>query len=262
VKPPLTPTAKEGKDIIMKIVVIGGNGQVGSRLVPELEAAGHEVVSASRSTGVDAVTGEGLDAALTGAQVVVDVLGAPTWDQEELLRFFRDSARTLVAAEARAGVGHHVVLSIVGMDRTDRPGPYISAKLAQEDEVRKGGVPYTIARATQFFEFLAFIGEAAGYRLPPAPMQPIAVDDVAALLAEIAVGPPADGIVDLAGPERGIMDELVRRVSGHEVTTDPEADYFGTPWSDDLLVPIPGDGDVRLGATTLEQWLAAAHDRA
>jgi uncharacterized protein YbjT (DUF2867 family) len=244
----------------MKIAVIGGNGQVGTHLVPRLEAAGHEVVVGSRSTGVDAVTGEGLDAALAGAQVVVDVLGAPTWDEEELMRFFRDSARNLVAAEERAGVGHHIVLSIVGIDRTDAPGFYIRAKLAQEDEVRKGNVPYTIARATQFFEFLGMIGEASGYRLPPAPMQPIAVDDVAALLADVAVEPPVNGIVDLAGPDRANMDDLVRRVTGHEVVTDPEAAYFGTPWSEDLLVPI---GDARIGATSLEAWLAAAsgHDR-
>jgi uncharacterized protein YbjT (DUF2867 family) len=255
---PLSPTAKEGKDIIMKIVVIGGNGQVGSQLVPRLEAGGHEVVSASRSSGVDAVTGAGLDVALAGAQVVVDVLGAPTWDEEELLRFFRDSSRNLVAAEERAGVGHHVALSIVGMDRAVAPGGYWRAKLAQEQEVRDGNVPYTIARATQFFEFLAFIGESSGYRLPPAPMQPIAVADVAALLAEIAVAPPVDGTVDLAGPDRATMDDLVRRVTGHEVVTDPDAGYFDTPWSEDMLVPI---GDARLGTTTLDAWLAAGDDR-
>jgi uncharacterized protein YbjT (DUF2867 family) len=241
----------------MKIVVIGGNGQVGTQLVPRLEAAGHEVLVASRSTGVDAVTGEGLDAALAGAQVVIDVLGSPTWEDDAILRFFRDSSRHLVAAEERAGVGHHVALSIVGMDRAEKPGGYLRAKLAQEEAVRAGNVPYTIARATQFFEFLAFIGEASGYRLPPAPMQPIAVDDVAALLAEIAVAPPVNGIVDLAGPDRANMDDLVRRVTDQEVVTDPEADYFGTPWSEDGLVPI---GDARIGATRFEDWLAA-HDR-
>jgi uncharacterized protein YbjT (DUF2867 family) len=243
----------------MKIVVIGGNGQVGSQLVPQLEAAGHEVVSASRASGVDAVTGDGLDAALGGAQVVVDVLGSPTWEEDALLRFFRDSSRNLVTAERRAGVGHHVALSIVGMDRTDRPGPYLRAKLAQEQEIRDGDVPYTIARATQFFEFLAFIGEGHGWRLPPAPMQPIAVADVAALLAEIVEQPPVDGIIDLAGPDRGTMDDLVRRVTGHEVVTDPEADYFGTPWSEDLLVPT--GGDARIGATTLEARLRAGDHR-
>jgi uncharacterized protein YbjT (DUF2867 family) len=238
----------------MKIVVIGGNGQVGTELVPRLEAAGHEVSVASRSTGVDAVTGEGLDAALAGAQVVVDVLGSPTWEDDAILRFFRDSSRNLIAAEERAGVGHHVALSIVGMDRAEKPGGYLRAKLAQEEVVRAGNVPYTIARATQFFEFLALIGELSAYRLPPAPMQPIAVDDVAALLAEIAVAPPVDGIVDLAGPDRAPMDELVRRATGHEVVTDREADYFGTPWSEDGLVPI---GDARIGATRFEDWLAA-----
>jgi uncharacterized protein YbjT (DUF2867 family) len=243
----------------MKIVVIGGNGQVGSQLVPRLEAAGHEVSVASRATGVDAVTGEGLDAALAGARVVVDVTGSPTWEDDAILRFFRDSSQHLIAAEERAGVGHHVVLSIVGMDRAEKPGGYLRAKLAQEEVVRNGTVPYTIARATQFFEFLAFIGEASGYRLPPAPMQPIAVDDVATLLAEIAVEPPANGIVDLAGPDQGNMDDLVRRVSGHEVVTDPETDYFGTPWSEDGLVPV-GDVPARIGATTLEAWLGA-HDR-
>lgn len=247
----------------MKIVVIGGNGQVGSQLVPLLQDTAHEVVVASRSNGVDAVTGEGLDAALTGAQVVVDVLGSPTWEDDAILRFFRDSSQHLIAAGERAGVSHHVALSIVGMDRATAPGGYLRAKLAQEEVVRNGNVPYTIARATQFFEFLAFIGEASDYRLPPAPMQPIAVADVATLLAEIAVGEPANGIVDLAGPDRANMDELVRRVTGHEVVTDPEVAYFGTPWSQDGLVPV-GDHDTRIGATTFERWLAssAAHDRA
>jgi uncharacterized protein YbjT (DUF2867 family) len=246
----------------MKIVVIGGTGQVGSRLVARLGEAGHEAVAASPSTGVDTLTGEGLDAALAGAQVVVDVTGSPTWEDDAILRFFRDGSRNLLAAEARAGVGHHVALSIVGMDRTDAPAGYFRAKLAQEDVIRDGGISYTIARATQFFEFLAQIAEISGYVLPPAPMQPIAVDDVAALLAEIAVAAPANGIVELAGPERGTLDALARRVLGdaHDVVTDPDATYAGTPWTDDLLVP--GDG-ARIAPTTLEQWLhEAAHDRA
>lgn len=242
----------------MKIVVIGGTGQVGAPLVAKLTAAGHEAVAASRSTGVDARTGEGLDAALEGAQVVVDVTSTDNWDDDALRAFFVETTQSLLAAEARAGVGHHVVLSIVGMDRTDAPGAYYRAKLAQEEAVRAGTIPYTIARATQFMEFLATIAEFSGHRVPPAPMQPIAVDDVATLLAQVATEPPADGIVDLAGPEVATMDELTARVTGAEITADPEATYFGTPWSDDLLVGGPG---ARLGTTTLSAWLAA-HDRA
>ena len=246
----------------MKIVVIGGTGQVGTRLVAHLGEAGHEAVAASPSTGVDTLTGEGLDAALAGAQVVVDVTGSPTWEDDAILRFFRDGSRHLLAAEARAGVGHHVALSIVGIDRAETPAGYFRAKLAQEDVVRDGTIPYTIARATQFFEFLGQLAEISGYVLPPAPMQPIAVDDVARLLAAIAVDEPANGIVELAGPERAPLDALARRVVGdaHEVVTDPDATYAGTPWTDDLLVP--GDG-ARIAPTTLEQWLREpAHDRA
>lgn len=237
----------------MKIVVIGGNGAVGTQLVPRLQAAGHEAIAASRSTGVDALTGAGLDAALAGADVVVDLLNPPSWEPDELLRFFRETSRNLVAVGERAGVGYHVPLSIVGMERAPSAGPYYAAKLAQEEQVRAGNVPYTIARATQFFEFLAQIAEFSGYRVPPAPMQPIAVADVAALLAEIVVEPPVNGIVDLAGPERERMDVLTARATGAEITTDPEATYFGTPWSEELL--LPGNG-ARLGATRFEDWLA------
>jgi uncharacterized protein YbjT (DUF2867 family) len=241
----------------MKIVVIGGNGDVGTELVPRLQAAGHEAIAASRSTGVDALTGDGLDAALTGADVVVDLLNPPSWEPEAILSFFGDTSRNLIAAGERAGVGHHVPLSIVGMERATSAGPYYAGKLAQEEVVRGGNVPYTLARATQFFEFLAQIAEFSGYRVPPAPMQPIAVVDVAALLAEIVVAPPVNGIIDLAGPERETMDVLTARATGREITTDPEATYFGTPWSDDLLVA--GD-DARLGTTRFADWLAA-HDR-
>ena len=242
----------------MKIVVIGGTGQVGAPLVAQLTDAGHEAVAASPSTGVDACTGEGLDAALAGAEVVVDVTASTDWDDDALRAFFVETSHNLLAAEARAGVGHHVVLSIVGMDRTDAPGGYFRAKLAQEAVVREGTIPYTIARATQFMEFLSTIAQLSDHRVPPAPMQPIAVDDVATLLAQVATEPPVDGVVELAGPEVATMDVLAARVTGAEITTDPEATYFGTPWSDDLLVAGPG---ARIGTTTLDAWLGA-HDRA
>src|SRR6266567_4084566 len=188
----------------MKIVVIGGSGLIGKKVVKNLRQQGHEVVAASPSSGVNSVTGEGLAQALAGANVVVDVTNAPSWENAAVMEFFDTSTRNLLAAEVAAGVGHHVALSVVGADRMPDSG-YMRAKVNQENLIEAGGVPYSIVQATQFFEFLGWIagsgGEGDTVRLPTAPMQPLAADDVAAALAEIAVGAPLNGMVELAGPE-------------------------------------------------------------
>src|SRR5881409_1733076 len=220
----------------MRIVVIGGTGLIGKKLVNTLRERGHEVVAASPSTGVNTVTGEGLARALAGAQVVVDVANAPSWEDNAVLAFFETSGRNLLAAEAAAGVGHHVALSVVGTDRLLASG-YFRAKLAQEELIKASPIPYTIVRATQFFEFAGGIAQAATegqtVRLPPALMQPIVSDDVAAALADVAAGVPRNGTVELAGPEPIRMDDLVRRFltakrDARTVTTDAHARYFGT----------------------------------
>src|SRR5213080_4659676 len=198
----------------MKIVVIGGSGLIGKKIVMNLRQRGHDVVAASLSSGVNTVTGEGLTQALAGAQVVVDVANAPSWEDNAVLAFFETSGRNLLAAEAAAGVGHHVALSVVGTDRLLASG-YFRAKLAQEKLIKASPIPYTIVRATQFFEFVGGIAQSATegqtVRLPPVLMQPIASDDVAAILAGIAVGEPLNGTVELAGPEPIRQDDLVRR---------------------------------------------------
>jgi uncharacterized protein YbjT (DUF2867 family) len=246
----------------MKIVVIGGSGLIGKQLVKKLRDRGHEVIAASPSTGVNAVTGEGLAKALAGASVVVDVANAPSWEDSAVLSFFEASSRNLLAAEAAAGIGHHVVLSVVGTDRLLASG-YFRAKLAQENLIKAGKIPYTIVRATQFFEFVAGIAQSASegqtVRLPPALMQPIASDDVAAALADVALQKPASRTIELAGPEPIRMDELVRRqlmASGdsRQVVTDDRAGYFGTPVDDQSLTP--GANPV-LGPTHFDDWLAA-----
>src|SRR5205823_2365416 len=198
----------------MKIVVIGGTGLIGTKLVNNLLQRGHEVVAASPSSGVNTFTGEGLAEALTGAQVVVDVANAPSWEDKAVLEFFETAGRNLLAAEAAAGVGHHVALSVVGTDRLPASG-YLRAKMAQENLITASGIPFTIVRATQFFEFVGSIAQSATdgttVRLPPALMQPIASDDVAAALADVALGEPINGMVELAGPEPIRQDELVRQ---------------------------------------------------
>jgi uncharacterized protein YbjT (DUF2867 family) len=245
----------------MKIVVIGGTGLIGSRLVEALRKEGHEPLAASPDSGVDALTGEGLAEALEGAQVVVDVANAPAWDDAAVLDFFQTSSHNLLAAEMAAGVGHHVTLSVVGADRLPASG-YFRAKVAQEDVVKAGPVPYTIVRATQFFEFVGSIAQAATegetVRLPPALMQPVVSDDVAAILADIAVEQPLNGTVDLAGPEPIRMDDLVRRFlsansDSRKVTTDVDARYYGTEVNDQSLTPGPNP---RLGSTQFGEWLA------
>ena len=245
----------------MKIVVIGGSGLIGSKLVEKLRAAGHDPVPASPDTGVDTYTGKGLEQALEGAEVVVDVSNAPVWEDDAVLEFFQTTARNIVAAETAAGVNHHVVLSVVGTDRLPDSG-YLRAKLAQEEAIQAASVPYTILRATQFFEFIGRIADASTegdtVRLPPVLFQPEAADDVAAALAEVAAGAPVNGIVELGGPETFRFDELVRRVLSAEndprrVTADPDARYYGAELEEDSLTP---GGNARIAPTRFEDWLS------
>ena len=245
----------------MKIVVIGGTGLIGSKLVEKLRREGHEPLAASPDSGVDALTGEGLAEALEGAQVVVDVSNAPAWDDAAVLDFFQTSSRNLLAAETAARVGHHVTLSVVGTDRLPGSG-YFRAKVAQEEVVKVGPVPYTILRATQVFEFIGRIADSSTdgdtVWLPPALVQPEAADDVASTLADVALGSPLNDTVELAGPEAFRLDELARRVlkasdDRREVTTDVHARYFGAELDDRSLTP--GD-DARTASTHLEDWLS------
>jgi uncharacterized protein YbjT (DUF2867 family) len=245
----------------MKIVVIGGTGLIGSKLVEKLRRAGHDPLAASPDTGVNALTGEGLAEALEGAQVVVDVANAPAWDDAAVLDFFKTSSRNLLAAETTAGVGHHVTLSVVGTDRLPDSG-YFRAKAAQEDLVKSGPVPYTILRATQFFEFIGRIADSGTdgdtVRLSPALVQPEAADDVASTLADVALGAPLNDTVELAGPEAFRLDELARRLLSakddpRQVTADVHARYFGVELDDQSL--IPGD-DARIAPTRFEDWLS------
>jgi uncharacterized protein YbjT (DUF2867 family) len=244
----------------MKIVVIGGTGLIGSKLVSSLRERGHDVLAASPKTGVNTITREGLAKALDGADVVVDVANAPAWEDQAVLEFFETSGRNLLAAEAAAGVGHHVALSIVGSERLPDTG-YFRAKLAQEDLIKASAIPYTILRATQFFEFVGGIAQSATVgdeiRLSPALIQPIAAEDVALALADVAVAPPANGTVEVAGPEALPLDELVRRFllatkDTRKVVPDVHARYFGGLLSDRTLTP---EADPRIGAIRFEDWL-------
>jgi uncharacterized protein YbjT (DUF2867 family) len=246
----------------MKIIVIGGSGRVGANVVQRLAAQGHEAVPASPSTGVDTITGAGLADVMAGADVVVDVTNAPVWEDDAVRDFFVTSTRNLLAAEREAGVGHHVAVSIVGCDLLPDSG-YLRAKVAQEAEIEKGDVPYTILRATQFFEFLGQIAEAGAeedrVRLPTGLMQLVAADDVAATVAELAAGPPQRGRVELGGPEAMGIDAWARRLFAatddtREVIGDPHAQYFGTELKGGELTP--GDG-ARIGPTDFDAWLAA-----
>jgi uncharacterized protein YbjT (DUF2867 family) len=244
----------------MKIVVIGGSGLIGTKLVSKLRELGHEVVAASPSSGVNTITGEGLAEALAGAQVVVDVANSPSWEDKAVLEFFETSGRNLLAAEAIAGVRHHVALSVVGTERLLASG-YFRAKMAQENLIKASKVPYSIVRATQFFEFVKGIAQAATegqtVRLPPALMQPIVSDDVAAALADVAINAPVNGMIEVAGPEPIRQDELVRRFlsankDARKVVTDVHARYYGIELNDQSLTP--GDKP-RLGPTRFEDWL-------
>jgi uncharacterized protein YbjT (DUF2867 family) len=244
----------------LKIVVIGGSGLIGTKLVVNLRQLGHDVFPASPSSGVNTVTGEGLANALRGAHVVVDVANAPSFEDGPVLEFFEKSGRNLLAAETAAGVQHHVALSVVGTERLLASG-YFRAKMAQENLIKASPIPHTIVRATQFFEFVKVIahGGTVGetVKLPDALMQPIVSDDVAELLAEIAVGAPANGIIEIAGPDQIRQDELIRqffRATGDKrsVLVDPAALYFGIKLNDQSLTP---GANARLGKTRFQDWL-------
>jgi uncharacterized protein YbjT (DUF2867 family) len=246
----------------MKVVVIGGTGLIGSGVVRRLAERGHDVVAASPNSGVNTITGEGLAAALEGAQVVVDVSNSPSFEDDAVLDFFRTSGHNLLVAEQSAGVGHHVALSIVGADRLPDSG-YLRAKLAQEELIEQSGMPYTIVRSTQFFEFIRGIAEAAvdgdTIRLTPARLQPIAAADVTEAVADVALAEPVNGTIELAGPQPIPLDQLARRVlavdgDDRTVTPDPKARYFGAELNDHSLTP---DNGARIGPTTFESWLAA-----
>jgi uncharacterized protein YbjT (DUF2867 family) len=244
----------------MKIVVIGGTGLIGSKTVPILRQSGHEVVAASPNTGVNSITGDGLKEAMAGAQVVIDLANSPSFEDKAVLEFFETSGRNLLAAETAAGVRHHVALSIVGTDRTPDNG-YFRAKAAQEKLIEASGIPYTVIRATQFLEFLGGIAASAAagniVRLSPGLFQPIAADDVALIVADVALAAPRNGIVEIAGPERAPFNEIVARYlkavgDPRAVVSDPEARYFGGRVEERSLVPL---GEARLGRIGLDEWL-------
>jgi uncharacterized protein YbjT (DUF2867 family) len=246
----------------MKLVIIGGSGLIGSKLVTKLREHGHEAVAASPNTGVNTLTGEGLDDALKGASVVVDVSNSPSFEAAAVLEFFTTSTRNLLRAAGAAGVRHFVALSVVGTDRLSESG-YFRAKQAQEKLIRESSIPYSIVHATQFFEFVKGIAAAATegntVRLAPVLIQPIAAEDVAKAVGRIAVGTPVNGIVEVAGPERFRLDELIReglkaRSDPREVVSDPRARYFGALLGERTLVPADG---ARLGDVRFEEWLSA-----
>ena len=244
----------------MKIVIIGGTGLIGSKTVPILRQAGHEVLAASPNTGVNTLTGEGPQEAMAGTQVVIDLANAPSWEDQAVLEFFETSGRNLLAAEAAAGVQHHVAVSIVGTDRMPDNG-YFRAKVAQEHLIEASGLPYTIIRATQFMEFLGGIADSSAegsvVRLSPGLFQPIAADDVAPIVAEVALAAPRRGIVEIAGPERAPLDAFVARYlqavgDPRQGVRDPESRYFGGRVAEHSLVPL---GAARLGRIGLDAWL-------
>jgi uncharacterized protein YbjT (DUF2867 family) len=248
------------KETIVKIVVIGGTGLIGSKLVTKLREHGHEAVAASPNSGVNTVTGEGLAEVLKGASVVVDVSNAPSWEDTAVMKFFETSTRNLLASEAAAGVRHHVALSVVGSERMLESG-YFRAKIAQENLIKGSSIPHSIIRATQFFEFVKpiadFSTDGNKVRLPSALIQPMAADDVASAVGQIAMGPPVNGTVEVGGPEQFRLDELVRQglaawKDPRQVVADPHARYYGVKLSEKTLVP--GDG-ARLGQTRFETWL-------
>jgi len=245
----------------MKIVVIGGTGLIGSKVVEKLKQHGHQAIAAAPNTGVNTITGEGLSDALAGAQVVVDVANSPSFEDGPAMDFFRTAGRNVAAAEVAAGVRHHVALSVVGTDRLQDSG-YFRAKQAQEEIIRSSAAPYTIVHATQFFEFIRGIADfsmqGGAVHLPPVRFQPMAADDVAAAVAEAALAQPVNGIVEIGGPETFGLDEAVRKVLEYDhdprrVVTDGQAPYFGVRVSERTLVPT---ADARLGQTRLDWWLS------
>jgi len=245
----------------MKIVVIGGSGLIGTKLVNKLRDSGHEALAASPASGVNTLTGAGVAEALKGAQVVVDVTNSPSFEDRAVLEFFETSGRNLLPAEAAAGIRHHIALSIVGIDRTPDNG-YFRAKVAQEKLIEASGIPYTIIRSTQFLEFLGGIAASSAdgniVSLSPGLFQPIAADDVASMVAEVALAAPRNGIVEIAGPERAPFNEIVARYlkavgDPREVVSDPEARYFGSRVEEYSLVPL---GEARLGRIGFDDWLS------
>jgi uncharacterized protein YbjT (DUF2867 family) len=251
----------------MKIVIIGGTGLIGSKTAPILRQGGHEVLAASPNSGVNTITGAGLKEALVGAQVVIDLANSPSFEDKAVLEFFETSGRNLLAAEAAAGVRHHIALSIVGTDRTPENG-YFRAKVAQEKLIAPSGIPYTIIRSTQFLEFLGGIAASATagniVRVSPGLFQPIAADDVAPIVADVALAAPRHGIVEIAGPERAPFNEIVARYlkalgDPREVVSDPEARYFGGRVEERSLVPL---GEARLGRIGLDEWLRRSQTKA
>src|SRR3954469_4016324 len=251
----------------MKIVIIGGTGLIGSKTAAILRQAGHEVVAASPNTGVNTITGEGLKEVMAGAQVVVDLANSPSFEDKAVLEFFEISGRNLLAAEAAAGVRHHVALSIVGIERTPENG-YFRAKVAQEKLIVKSGIPYTVIRSTQFLEFLGGIAESGAdgnvIRVSPGLFQPIAADDVAAIVADVALAAARNGIVEIAGPEKAPFNEIIARYlkaarDPREVVRDPEARYFGGLVEERSLVPLH---EARLGRIGLDEWLRRSQARA
>jgi uncharacterized protein YbjT (DUF2867 family) len=248
------------KETIMKIVVIGGTGLIGSKLVNKLREHGHEAVAASPNSGVNTLTGEGLAEVLKGASVVVDVSNSPSWEDAAVLKFFETSTRNLLTGEGAAGVGHHVALSVVGTDRLSESG-YFRAKIVQERLIRDSSIPYSIVHATQFFEFVNRIADMTTsgntVRLAHVLIQPMAAEDVASAVADVTVGPPVNGIIEVAGPQQFHLDELVRstlrgRHDPREVITDPHAPYSGAELHERTLVPAAG---ARLAETRFDQWL-------
>ena len=248
----------------MKIVIIGGTGLIGSKVVQNLRGRGHEAVAASPNTGVNTITGEGLDAAVAGAQVVVDLANSPSFEDAAVLEFFQTSGRNLLKAEVNAGVGHHVALTIVGADRVPDSG-YMRAKIAQEKLIEAAGLPYTIVRSTQFFEFLRATADAATdgdtVRVPSANLQPIAAEDVAAAVTEVALSDPVNGVIEIAGPETIKFADLIRDLLSADndprtVVGEEHARYFDTELTDASITAGP---DARLGATTFAEWLAVNH---
>ena len=245
----------------MKIVVIGGSGLIGSKLVNKLRDQGHEAVAASPNSGVNTLTGEGLAEVLKGASVVVDVSNSPSWEDAAVMNFFETSTRNLLAAEAAAGVKHHVALSVVGTERLLESG-YFRAKIAQENLIKASSIPYSIVRATQFYEFVKGIADFSTkgneVHLPPALIQPMAAEDVASAVGRVAVGPPVNGLVEIGGPEKFRMDELVRRglaarKDPRGVVADPQARYYGVKLTESELVP---ESNARLGTIRFDEWLA------
>jgi uncharacterized protein YbjT (DUF2867 family) len=247
--------------MVMKIVVIGGTGLIGSKLVSKLTEQGHEAVAASPKTGVNTLTGQGLEEVLKGAQVIVDVSNAPSWEEQAVMDFFKTSTNNLLKYGVAAGVGHLVALSVVGTDRLTE-SPYFRAKLAQEKLIKESGLAYSIVHATQFFEFVKGIADISTQgdqvRLAPVLIQPMASDDVAKAVGRVSVGTPVNGIVEVAGPEKFRLDELIRLDLSalgdpREVVTDPNALYYGARVSERTLVP---EDDAKLGEIRFEEWLA------